>query len=334
MKRSSVFILFYFILSIVAGAQSNTSLRKQTLHGIVKNEKNRAVQNASVIVKGEEKGTVTDSLGLFKIDAKPNSVLIIAAQGYESTMKPVNGKELIIVLVKTPDNTNNKILNETITQKQVYNSVQDFGKAEASRLYQGSALTVFHQKEETQGSRYLFNWWVNGTMLDTNLTVINTADFSFNYDKVGKKLLATRDKNTIIEINDMAINSFILKTDTSIAKFEKIPAISKKEFLIELVKDEVRYSLYKSMKTTFQKADYSNNGLIESGKKYDEFVDEFEYYIIFPGGNQFKKVELKKKSIREALSNEEVKVKQYFSKSETGVINELFLKELILFLNQ
>ena len=241
---------------------------------------------------------------------------------------------MIIVLVKSPDNTNNNILNETITQKQVYNSVQDFGKAEAGRVYQGSALTVFHRKKETQGSRYLFNWWVNGTMLDTNLVVINTADFSFNYDKVGKKLLATRDKNTIIEINDVAINSFILKTDTSIAKFVKIPAISKKEFLIELVKDEVKYSLYKSMKTTFQKADYTNNGLIESGKKYDEFVDEFEYYIIFPGGNQFKKIELKKKSIREALSNEEVKVKQYFSKSESAVINEAFLKELILFLNQ
>jgi len=334
MKEKYFSLILFITVATVTWSQTNPVLKKQTLHGIVKNEKNKAVQNASVIVKGEEKGTVTDSLGLFKIDASPNSVLIISAEGYEPTMKPVNGKELIIVLVKTPDNTNNSILNETISQKAVYNSVQDFGKAEASRIYQGSALTIFHQKEETHGSRYLFNWWVNGTVLDTNLTVINTADFSFNYDKIGKKLLATRDKNTIIEINDAAINSFILKTDTSITKFEKIPGIGKKEFLIEVVKNEVKYSLYKSMKTTFQKADYTNNGVIASGKKYDEFVDEFEYYIIFPGGNQFKKVELKKKSIREALSNEEVKVKQYFSKSESGVINESFLKELILFLNQ
>ena len=334
MKEKYFSLILFITVATVTWSQTNPVLKKQTLHGIVKNEKNKAVQNASVIVKGEEKGTVTDSLGLFKIEANPNSVLVIAAEGYESTMKPVNGKELIIVLVKTPDNSNNNILNETITQKQVYNSVQDFGKAEASRFYQGSALTVFHQKEETQGSRYLFNWWVNGTMLDTNLVVINTADFGFNYDKIEKKLLATRDKNTIIEINDAAINSFILKTDTSITKFEKIPGIGKKEFLIEVVKNEVKYSLYKSMKTTFQKADYTNNGVIASGKKYDEFVDEFEYYVIFPGGNQFKKVELKKKSIREALSNEEVKVKQYFSKSESGVINESFLKELILFLNQ
>jgi hypothetical protein len=333
MKEKCFSLLLFITVTTVTWAQTNPVIKKQILHGIVKNEKNKGVQNASVIVNGEEKGTVTDSLGLFKIDANPNSILVIVAEGYERTMKPVNGKELIIVLVKSPVHSTSNI-NETISQKAVYNSVQDFGKAEVSRLYQGSALTVFHQKEETQGSRYLFNWWVNGTVLDTNLAVVNTADFSFNYDKVGKKLLATRDKNTIIEINDAAINSFILKTDTSIAKFEKIPAISKKEFMIEAVKNEVKYSLYKSIKTTFQKADYTNNGLIESGKKYDEFVDEFEYYIIFPGGNQFKKVELKKKSIREALSNEEVKVKQFSSTSESGVINESFLKQLILFLNQ
>jgi len=333
MKKKCFFLMLFIIVSTVGWTQTTNS-KKQTLHGIVKNDKNIGVKNASVIIKGEDKGTLTDSLGVFKIDAEPNAVLVISAEGYESSMVPVKGKELLIVLIKDPVNNSTSSINETLTQRAVIYSAQDFGKAEAGRVYQGAALTTFHQKEETQGSRYLFNWWVNGTMLDTNLTVINTADFSFNYDKVGKKLLATRDKNTIIEINDVAINSFILKTDTSIAKFEKIPAISKKDFLMELVKDEIRYSLYKSMKTTFQKADYTNNGLIESGKKYDEFVDEFEYYIIFPGGNQFKKVELKKKSIREALSNEEVRVKQYFSKSVSGVINELFLKEPILFLNQ
>src|SRR6187549_3181263 len=131
MRTKSVFLLLFLFFLIIDRAQSVNGLKKQTLHGIVKNEKNKAVQNASVIVKGEEKGTVTDSLGLFKIDANPNSILIIAAEGYEPTMKPVNGKELIIVLVKNPDNNNNRLLNETLSQKAVYNSVQDFGKAEA-----------------------------------------------------------------------------------------------------------------------------------------------------------------------------------------------------------
>lgn len=334
MKEKCFSLILFITITIVTWTQTNPVFKKQTLHGIVKNEKNKGLQNASVIVKGEEKGTVTDSLGLFKIDADPNSVLIITAEGYEVTMAPVKGKELIIVLVKTPVSNNTSNINETISQKAVLNSVQDFGKAESGNIYQGSALTIFHQKEETQGSRYLFNRWVSGTVLDTNLAVINTADFLFNYDKIGKKLLTTRDKMTIIELNDNAINSFILKGDTSIATFAKVPVINKKDFLTVLVKNEIKYSLYKSTKTKFQKADYTNNGIFESGKKYDEFVDEFEYYIIFPGGKEFKKVELKKKSIRETLANEEAKVKQYFSKSESGVINESFLKALILFLNQ
>jgi hypothetical protein len=333
MKEKCFSLILFITVTTVTWAQSNPMLKKQTLHGIVKNEKNKAVQNASVIVKGEEEGTVTDSLGLFKIDANPNSVLIITAEGYESTLAPVKGKELLIVLLKNTVNNNSTNINETISQKAVYNSVQDFGKTEAGKLYQGSALTIFHQKEETQGSRYLYNSWVDGIVLDTSLAVINTADFLFNYDKIGKKLLTTRDKMTIIELNDNVISSFMLKGDTTIVTFEKVPLISK-DFLTVLVKSEVKYSLYRSTKTKFQKADYTNNGVFESGKKYDEFVDEFEDYIIFPGGKQFKKVELKKKSIRETLANEEEKVKQFFSKSESGVINESFLKELILFLNQ
>ena len=80
MKKKCFSLLLFVTLATVTWTQTSPVSKKQTLHGIVKNEKNKAVQNASVIVKGEEKGTVTDSLGLFKIDANPNSILIIAAK--------------------------------------------------------------------------------------------------------------------------------------------------------------------------------------------------------------------------------------------------------------
>ena len=66
MRTKSVFLLLFLFFSIIDRAQSVNGLKKQTLHGIVKNEKNKAVQNASVIVKGEEKGTVTDVLVFLK----------------------------------------------------------------------------------------------------------------------------------------------------------------------------------------------------------------------------------------------------------------------------
>src|SRR5215470_3994849 len=102
MKEKCFFLILFITVSIVAWAQTSPVQKKQTLHGIVKNEKNIGVKNASVIVKGEEKGTLTDSLGVFKIDAESNSVLIISAEGYESTMVSVKGKELLIVLVRDP----------------------------------------------------------------------------------------------------------------------------------------------------------------------------------------------------------------------------------------
>ena len=66
MKKKCFFLLLLITVTTAAWAQTNPVLKKQTLHGIVKNEKNKGVQNASVIVKGEEKGTVTDVLVFLK----------------------------------------------------------------------------------------------------------------------------------------------------------------------------------------------------------------------------------------------------------------------------
>src|ERR1700745_418659 len=95
MKKILLFFITFFASSIILFSQVDSSLKKQTLHGVVKNEKNKPIQNASVIVEGEQTGVVTDSLGYFKIDARPNAVLIINADGYESLMKEVNSKELV-----------------------------------------------------------------------------------------------------------------------------------------------------------------------------------------------------------------------------------------------
>ena len=95
MKTILLSLIFFLSTSLIAYSQSDSSLQKQTVHGVVKSEKNKPIENASVIVEGEEVGTVTDSLGYFKIDAKPKAVLIINADGFEPLMKEINSKELI-----------------------------------------------------------------------------------------------------------------------------------------------------------------------------------------------------------------------------------------------
>ena len=102
MKTILLSLIFFLSTSLAIYGQSDSAMQKQTLHGVVKNEKSKPIQNASVMVEGDETGTVTDSLGYFKIDARPSAVLIINADGYEPLMKEINNKELIqAVMVKT-----------------------------------------------------------------------------------------------------------------------------------------------------------------------------------------------------------------------------------------
>ena len=220
------------------------------------------------------------------------------------------------------------------SQQTVQNDFQNYSRTEGARNYTGSYLSVFTNKESTVGNRYLFDKWVKGSVVNLQDIIISNDDFLFNYDKMGKTLLATQDKQKIIEIDPDAIKSFTLTDSTEVIVFEKVPVISDRDFFIALVKSENRYSLYKSVKTKFEKANFSTNGIFESGKKYDEFIDEPEYYIVLPGQKESRKIGLKRKSIKAALGNEEKKVKEYFSNmSEAGTLDESVLIGLITFLN-
>ncbi len=198
-------------------------------------------------------------------------------------------------------------------------------------------INNFSIKENAEGSRYLLTNWVRAKVFITDTTMINTEGYVFNYDKMLKKLIATKDGQTLIEVNTDHIKSFVLIGADETDSFERVPAISN-EFFISLVKDDKKYSLYKSVKTKFQKANYYNNGIVESGNKYDSYTDVFEYYVVFADG-KYKKVELKKKSVKNIFSGEATKVSQYFSNKDEevgglGTVNESFLIGLVNFLNQ
>lgn len=201
--------------------------------------------------------------------------------------------------------------------------------------YNGDVATVFSNKDNTEGNRYLFDKPASGKIFNTDSTLINTEGFVFNYDKMSKKLIAVKDGKTIIDVNTAHIKSFVLTNEVETANFVRVPAINQ-GFFIQLVKDK-KYSLYKTIQTKFQPADYFNNGLVERGNNYDSYNDINEYYVIFPNG-EHKKIELKRKSIKTIFSNEGKKVKKYYKicVDEVGgfvPVNEKFLKGLINYLN-
>jgi len=178
-----------------------------------------------------------------------------------------------------------------------------------SNLYMGSAIPVFAHKEDTKGSRYLYDKWVKGSVLTVQNVLFNNDKYVFNYDKVAKNLMAilAQDKNVMIELDKQNIKSFSLMEDNATIDFEKVPLISAQNFQIVLVKAGGKYALYKSITTKFTKANYVSNGLTERGNNYDEYVDEAIYFVVAPN-NILRRVELKKKSIKAVFFEDAAKV--------------------------
>ena len=75
------------------------------------------------------------------------------------------------------------------------------------------------------------------------------------------------------------------------------------------------------------------NGLIQSGKKYDEYADKIEYYFGFQTRFLLQKLNYKSQLKKRSQINEE-KVKQFFTAHAEDTMNELKLGQLILYLNQ
>ncbi len=338
--------------------------------GIVKDEKGIPVASASLQVKRTNTGVSTDTAGFFKLQVRPNAILTVTAVGFEDTSINIGNQTSLSLILKhrirplaeavvtgsAPGNTAKQM--ETMNTQAVGNTISnyretqnissgqsiqegmsgrtafhDISRVPTGTLYTGASLPVFTHREDTRGSRYLFDKWVSGSVTDSGNNVINNNSYLFNYDKISKKLLLTQDMKSVIEIEKAGIKSFTLKNEGNYVVFECIPLIDNTNFLQSLVKGNDKYSLFKSVKTKFEKSDFHSDGLVESGKPYDEYVDEAEYFVVFPGGKEDKKIIFKQKSIKDVFSSETEKLKSFFSQHRDEPIDETYLIALVLFLN-
>jgi len=209
---------------------------------------------------------------------------------------------------------------------------QNYLRAESGHVYTGSSLPVFLIKQDTKGNRYLYENWVHGSVLGVDGIVYNSSKLLFNYDKVGQKLFMLSDSTTAIELSSGDIAGFTLKDDSSEYHFERLRNSTDLNFYQPVYKNEKGYSLYKLLFTKLKKADYQTNGIIKSGNKYDEYVDENKYFIL-PPKKELMKIDFKKKSIEEKLENESLKVESFFTEHKKEKLNEEFVKNLLQFLN-
>jgi hypothetical protein len=213
--------------------------------------------------------------------------------------------------------------------------LQDFSASQQnSKFYTGASLPTFTHHEDTRGSRYLFDDWAKGTVVSANNTVIDNSKFLFNYDKISNNLFITLDRKTAIEVGKEEFKSFTLRKNDSEYVFTHVFLIDNHHFFQTIVKNDQKYSLYKLIYTKLVKSNYFTDGLYESGKPYDEYVDMVDYYVILPGDKIYKKVNTTRRSIKEILSMEKTKINLFISEHRYELIDENFLKSLVLFFNQ
>lgn len=146
------------ILLLPAG-QSNTP--RQAVTGIVTVEGNEPAAGATIVVKGENRGTVTDVDGKFRLEVPGNALLQISYIGYTTQTVPVNGKTNIQVNLFEDSRSLEEVIvvgYGTVKKSNVTGSISSIktndlpkvANSSVSNLLSGKASGVIVQQQSAQ----------------------------------------------------------------------------------------------------------------------------------------------------------------------------------------
>jgi hypothetical protein len=198
---------------------------------------------------------------------------------------------------------------------------------------QGAIFPQFNHKEETVGSRYFFNTWVHGYVVNSQDVLVENPAFLLNYDKMKGDLLLTKDKVAAITIYKDRIKSFTLVDALNQQyTFTIVPEIDKTHF-VQVIADGKNYKIYKTIFTTFVKSNYSTDGVAATGNNYDEYKDENEYYVFDTKTSELKKITLRKKAIKEVFAADADKLGKFMT-DNSGDIDDSYLGGLGDYMNK
>ncbi len=139
--------------------------------------------------------------------------------GAERQMEPIN-QQVVGSTILDFRESQNLFTGQTLTERLVQNPTgpgatlqHTVSSSPNGTVYTGAAIPVFSHKEDTRGTRFLFEKWVTGTVVDSSGNVFNPKNFIYNYDKVTRNLLLTQDMNQVVEVEKEVVHSFTLKGD-------------------------------------------------------------------------------------------------------------------------
>ncbi len=340
MKRIGLItVLIAFMLKFASGQTINVS-------GTVKTADGDALHLAFVQDKQFKNGAYTDSSGNFSLTVSPNSKLKVGCKGFRDTLININNQTTFAIVLRpavnivasrsniTPEADDHNDINfEAFSGGTKHNDEASKPLADKYGLVQGAIFPVFIHKEATQGSRYLFNTWVHGYVINARDSMIQNPALFFNYDKMDGSLLLTKDRHSAIAVYKENIKSFTLFNDLNQpSTFTMVPEIDKTHY-VQVIASGNNYNVYKAVTTRFIQSNYKNDGVASTGNNFDLYQDDFTYYVLNVKTSQLQKVSLRKKVLKQAFGGDESKADTYF-KANNGDIDDNYLASLSDYMNK
>ncbi|MGN6177720.1 MAG: carboxypeptidase-like regulatory domain-containing protein [Mucilaginibacter sp.] len=336
--KKMILAIATFIMALPAIAQTTT------ITGTVRNPQGDPLHFAFV-QNDQKQGAFTDSLGNFSIAAATNSMLHVNCAGYRDTSVVVTGQQNVNITLFEAVSISAKVSSVAGAANQANTAnvkstmgdeitLQSSVSSNAFDAARGAMLPVFNPKEETQGSRYLLKGWVHGFVVNTKGETVQDPHFMFAYDKMGGGLLITKDKQSAIEIDRSLVKSFTLYDNAdNVYTFENMPLIDKFHY-VQLISTGNKYKIYKAIKTTFEKANYTTDGVMSDGHNYDLYTDNATYYVLNMQTNALKKIDLKRKAIKETFAADASRLNKFMSDHSSDDIDDNYLAGLGAYMNE
>lgn len=308
-----------------------------TAVGTVKDEKGNPVSFAFLSDKRYKNATFSDSLGNFNLPVKPDSKLLVKCKGYTDKVVDIDNKtDFQIVLLSNNNESSSNNINEPASidnANKLDNAFLPNGAIDKNLSFTEGMTFAAHRKGNLHGSRYFFDNWAHGYIIDKSDSLLQYSNLRCNYDKINGGLLITRDEKSVMEVNRDQIKSFALFNGGNKSySFEKVPDIDNSHY-VQVLSSGKKYKLYKLISTRFIKSDYVNNGFTTHGNDYDEYVDEGTYYVLNVSNNQLKKFSLKKKSLKEVFSADGNNLNKFMTDNSSD-IDDAYLNKLGDYMNQ
>ena len=188
---------------------------------------------------------------------------------------------------------------------------------------------------EEKGTGLLFEkTWAHGRIELTDHKILQNDSLFYNYNTMDQTLLVTKDFRTMLTVNKENFKSATFYLMDSVFILEHVDLINSRDLFLELLRDDNKYSLYKSIMTEFKDVNYHSNGLASEGDMFGKLVKHNIYYIVFPNKEYKKLNKIDKKSILKAFGSggDKDKVENWLSgKKPDGGESQLW--DLIAYLN-